>query len=229
VLAEAPAPEAEPAEAHPPSPPERELRDLAATLRDAATSPDPLARLRELATPADDPFSAAAERLRGAAPAPVEDAADFHAARIAPWSAAIERRTARHRHDGLPVRGPVHRGRRPRPARRRRGRRRDRRARRRRGRGVRDPAPADVLVRERPGRYWLTAPDTDGPEARTLAHRVAGAVTDAPAHRDVPLQAAIGLSVCPADGSDAATLEGRAEEGVYAARAAGVRVAGSPG
>jgi hypothetical protein len=47
----APEPSPPEREAHPPSPPERELRDLAATLRDAATAPDPLARLRELATP----------------------------------------------------------------------------------------------------------------------------------------------------------------------------------
>jgi GGDEF domain-containing protein len=215
--------------------PAAHLRDLESTLRDVAASEDPLARLRQLAEEAappraPDPFTAAAARLRDSAGPVIEDGTEFHAARIAPWTAAIDRRLARHRQDGLPFAvlcvelvdvdrlaaadfdGEVARA-----------------LEAAEGAVCATLRPADVLVRERPGRYWLTAPDTDGPEARTLAHRVAGAVTDAPAHRDVPLQAAIGLSVCPADGSDAATLEGRAEEGVYAARAAGVRVAGSPG
>jgi len=86
--------------------------------------------------------------------------------------------------------------------------------------------PADALVRERPGRYWLTTPEADTAEARVLAHRIVAGIAAAPGHRGVPLQAAIGLAACPTDGTDAGELENRAEEGVFAARAAGVRVAG---
>lgn len=224
----APAPAPGPAEAR--SAPERELRDLADALRDAAGAPDPLARLREIAAPLDDPFAAAAARLRETAGPVVEDAADFHAARIAPWSAAIERRVARHRQDGLPFAvlcvevadadrltaadrdGDVTRALELAEA------------------GVcAQLRPADALVRERPGRYWLTAPDTDHAEARTLAHRIATAVAQGPEHRGAPLQAAIGVATCPTDGTDTASLETRADEALYVARAAGVRVAGPLG
>ncbi len=226
-----PTPLRPPGEPAPPLDPAAHLRSLEAALRHVAASDDPLARLRELAReaapaePEADPFSAAAARLRGSAGPAVEDAAEFHAARIAPWTAAIDRRLARHRQDGLPFAvlcvelvdvdrlaaadfdGEVARA-----------------LEAAEGAVCAQLRPADVLVRERPGRYWLTAPDTDGAEARTLAHRVAGAIAGAAAHRDVPLQAAIGLATCPADGADAVILEGRAEEGVFAARAAGVRV-----
>lgn len=157
----------------------------------------------------------------------IEDATEFSARRLAPWTAAIERRLIRHREDRRPFAvlcvelvdvdrlvaadrdGDVTE--------------------------VLEAAeaamcaqlrPADALVRERPGRYWLTTPETDTPEARVLAHRIVAGVAAAPAHRGVPLQAAIGLAACPADGTDAGELENRAEEGVFAARAAGVRVAG---
>jgi len=237
-----PSPPTEPlADARPDDPPpprtdvSAHLRSLEATLREAAASGDPLARLRELAdaaatSPPPDPFSAAAERLRGSAGPVIEDGTDFHAARIAPWTAAIDRRLARHRQDGLPfavlcveiadldrlaaaevddevgealeaAEGAV----------------------------CAQLRPADVLVRERAGRYWLTAPDTDPAEARTLAHRIAAAIAAAPAHRRVPLQAAIGVAACPADATETPALEGRADEGVFAARAAGVRVAGPLG
>jgi GGDEF domain-containing protein len=88
--------------------------------------------------------------------------------------------------------------------------------------------PADVLMRERAGRYWLVAPDTDGDAARSLAHLLAAAVAGVPGHRGAPLEAAVGLATCPADGVDAPALEGCAEEGLFAARAAGIRVAAPP-
>ena len=156
----------------------------------------------------------------------VEDASAYSARRLAPWTAAIERRLIRHREDGLAFSvlcvelvdldrlvasdrdGDVT--------------------------ALLEAAeagmcaqlrPADALVRERPGRYWLTTPETDGDEARVLAHRIVAGVAAAPGHRGAALQAAVGVATCPFDGVDAGELENRAEEGLFAARAAGVRVA----
>jgi GGDEF domain-containing protein len=89
--------------------------------------------------------------------------------------------------------------------------------------------PADALVRERPGRYWLTAPDSTPGDAHTLAHRIAGAVADLPPHRGTPLRLAAGVASCPADAADAAALEELTEQALFAARAAGLPVAGPPG
>jgi GGDEF domain-containing protein len=159
----------------------------------------------------------------------VEDGSDFRAERVAPWTAAIDRRLGRHAADGRPFAvlcvelADVERL----------------------TAGDLDPdttgaledleaavlsqlRPADALVRERAGRYWLTTPDTDAADARALAHRIAGAVAELPPHRGTPLQVAVGVTTCPADGTDAATLEGRAEEGVFSARASGTRVAEPP-
>jgi len=85
--------------------------------------------------------------------------------------------------------------------------------------------PADVLTRERPGRYWLVTPETDGIGARMLAERLAGAVRRAASHRGAPLEVAIGIAVCPEDGREAPGLAVRADIGVYAARAAGQAIA----
>jgi GGDEF domain-containing protein len=85
--------------------------------------------------------------------------------------------------------------------------------------------PADVLTHEAQGRYWLVTPETDAPGARRLAERLARAVRLAAQHRGVPLEVAIGISVCPEDGQDAAALAAHADVGVYAARAAGRSVA----
>ncbi|HEX8121689.1 MAG TPA: hypothetical protein VF549_10550 [Solirubrobacteraceae bacterium] len=158
----------------------------------------------------------------------VEDGSDF-VSRVAPWTAAVERRLQRHSDDGLPFAllcvevADL-----------------DRLVAADRDRDVAKALeaaeaavcaqlrPADVLVRERPGRYWLVAPDTDGDAARSLAHLLAAAVAGVPGHRGAPLEAAVGLAVAPNDGVDAPALEGRAEEGLFAARAAGLRVASSP-
>jgi GGDEF domain-containing protein len=88
--------------------------------------------------------------------------------------------------------------------------------------------PADALIRERPGRYWLTTPDTDGADARALGDRIAAAVDGLPPHRGAPLQVAIGVTACPDDGVQTPALESLAEEALFAARAAGLRVAGPP-
>ena len=155
----------------------------------------------------------------------VEDAGGFHA-RTAPWTSALERRLARHAEDGAPFAllcievADL-----------------DRLVAAERDGEVAlaleaaeaavcaQLRPADVLVRERAGRYWLVAPDTARDDARSLAHVLAAAVAGVPGHRGAPLEAAIGIAACPDDGRDAAALEGRAEEGLFAARAAGVRVA----
>ena len=89
--------------------------------------------------------------------------------------------------------------------------------------------PADVLTREGPGRYWLVTPETDQDGARMLAERLARAVHAGAEHRGVPLQVAIGMAVCPADGQEAAALAARADVGVYAARAAGQATAPADG
>jgi GGDEF domain-containing protein len=85
--------------------------------------------------------------------------------------------------------------------------------------------PADALTRESPGRYWLLAPETDAGSARTLAGRLAQAVRGAASHRGRPLEVAVGIAVCPADGSQAVALATHADIALYAARAAGRPVA----
>jgi GGDEF domain-containing protein len=85
-------------------------------------------------------------------------------------------------------------------------------------------APADLVVRERLGRWWLTSPDRDPIAARDLGTRVAAAI--ARAHLgSAPLSVSIGVAVCPADGESLEALAGRADEGMFAARAAGVALA----
>ncbi len=86
-------------------------------------------------------------------------------------------------------------------------------------------APADSLTRESPGRYWLLAPESDASSARALAGRLAEAVRGAASHRGAPLAVAVGIAVCPVDGSQAAVLAAHADLALYAARAAGRPVA----
>jgi GGDEF domain-containing protein len=81
--------------------------------------------------------------------------------------------------------------------------------------------PADALTRERPGRYWLLAPRTDGPGARALVERIVRAVRSSASHRGAPLEVAVGVAVCPEDGRSASELAAHADVGLYAARAAG--------
>jgi GGDEF domain-containing protein len=83
----------------------------------------------------------------------------------------------------------------------------------------------DTVAAEAPGRCWVVAPDTDGPSARALAEAVALAVARDVEHRGTPLTVSVGLATCPADGTSASELVARADEGVFAARAAGVRLA----
>jgi GGDEF domain-containing protein len=152
-----------------------------------------------------------------------------HAERLLPWTAAIERRLGRQREDGLPFAvlcvelADL-----------------DRLVAADRDHDVvaaleaaeaqilTQLRPADGLVRERAGRYWLTASDTDAGDGRALALRIAAAINGLPPHRGVPLEVAIGVTACPSDGSDARVLEALAEEALFAARAAGVRVSTPP-
>jgi GGDEF domain-containing protein len=86
---------------------------------------------------------------------------------------------------------------------------------------ARELRPADSLTRERPGRYWLLAPQTDGPGAQVLLERIARAVRSSASHRGTPLEVAVGVAVCPEDGLRASELAAHADVGLYAARAAG--------
>ncbi len=84
--------------------------------------------------------------------------------------------------------------------------------------------PADSLMRESPGRYWLLAPETDTVGAKALAARLASGVRQT-THRGAPLQLAVGLAVCPQDGRQARALAAQADIALYAAQASGRAVA----
>jgi GGDEF domain-containing protein len=85
--------------------------------------------------------------------------------------------------------------------------------------------PADAGVRERDGRVWVVAADTSLDVARELAKRIVTAVAEAGELHGAPLRTSIGIATSPPDGDDAASLIAHADEGVYAARAAGVSLA----
>jgi GGDEF domain-containing protein len=80
-------------------------------------------------------------------------------------------------------------------------------------------------VREHPGRLWLVAPKVDPADARVFGERLAAAVMQAASLHGAPLTISIGVAVCPDDGTAADALVAHADEGVFAARAAGVRLA----
>jgi hypothetical protein len=79
------------------------------------------------------------------------------------------------------------------------------------------------LTRERPGRYWLLAPETDRRGAERLAERVRSAVASAVEYRGTPLEVLIGTAACPEDGLQAAGLAAHADVGLSAARSARMR------
>jgi diguanylate cyclase (GGDEF)-like protein len=83
--------------------------------------------------------------------------------------------------------------------------------------------PADQLLREQPGRYWVTAPDTGPTVGRLLAERLAEAAT-ASSHRGAPLAVSIGVAACPEDGESVESLVDRADRALFRARAAGTPV-----
>jgi GGDEF domain-containing protein len=89
----------------------------------------------------------------------------------------------------------------------------------------RELRPADALVRESEGRWWLTASRTDSSGARALAERLARAACATAVHRGQPLGVAVGVAACPAHGEAAATLAAHADVDLYAARSMGRSVA----
>jgi GGDEF domain-containing protein len=84
------------------------------------------------------------------------------------------------------------------------------------------------LTRERPGRYWLLAPDTDRTGARALAERLADALRRLAGDRGASLEVAVGTAACPEDGREAAALAAHADVELYAARSAAATPAGRP-
>jgi len=93
-------------------------------------------------------------------------------------------------------------------------------------RAVRDELrPGDVLGREEDGRLWIVAADLGATGARALAERLADAVAAVPPVQGAALTVSIGLAASPAGGADPDELTARADESLYAARAAGVPIA----
>jgi GGDEF domain-containing protein len=82
--------------------------------------------------------------------------------------------------------------------------------------------PGDVLGREDDGRLWIVAADLGAPGGRALAERLADAVAGVAPLRGAPLTVSIGVAASPADGVEVDGLAARADESLYAARAAGV-------
>ena len=105
---------------------------------------------------------------------------------------------------------------------------------------------AASLTRERPGRYWLLAPETDRLGAQALAARLARALGPVGAaagggdpteqyfaalsarrspprasQQGAPLKLAVGTAVCPGDGQEAAALAGHADVELSAVHVAG--------
>ena len=85
--------------------------------------------------------------------------------------------------------------------------------------------PADTAVHEREGRVWIIAAETTLEAARILAQRIVKAIAEAGELHGAPLRASVGIATSPLDGDDAASLIAHADEGVFAARAAGVSLA----
>jgi GGDEF domain-containing protein len=86
-------------------------------------------------------------------------------------------------------------------------------------------APADVLIRERVGRYWIISPTPKHLAARELGEQLAACVSEFASIGDSPLTASVGLAMYPADGEEPDELAAMAEQGLYAARSAGIRIA----
>lgn len=88
--------------------------------------------------------------------------------------------------------------------------------------------PDDRIAQEGRGRWWLVAPHTDVPGARSLAFRLARAVAAAVSDHDRPLALAIGVAAGAENGASAAELAAHAEAELFSARAAGRPVAAQP-
>jgi GGDEF domain-containing protein len=86
-------------------------------------------------------------------------------------------------------------------------------------------APPSVLGREGDGRSWIVASGLGAGEAGALARRLADAVAAAGPLRGAALTVSIGVASCPPEAPDLDVLAARAEERLFAARAAGVPIA----
>jgi GGDEF domain-containing protein len=82
--------------------------------------------------------------------------------------------------------------------------------------------PGDAIACEDDGRLLIVAVELGATGGRALAERLADAVAGAATLRGAPLSASIGLATSPEDGTDPAALAVRADEALFAARAAGV-------
>jgi GGDEF domain-containing protein len=85
--------------------------------------------------------------------------------------------------------------------------------------------PGDVMGREEDGRLWVVAAELGATGGRALAQRLADAVAAAATLHGAPLTASIGIAASPAEGTEPAALAARADEALFAARAAGVPIA----
>jgi hypothetical protein len=80
--------------------------------------------------------------------------------------------------------------------------------------------PAGELTCERPGRYWLLAPETDASGAGRLAQWIVHTIGGLADRRWAPLEVVVGIAVCPDDGREAAALAAHADLALYAQRPA---------
>ena len=81
--------------------------------------------------------------------------------------------------------------------------------------------PGDALGREEDGRLWVVAAELGASGGGALAERLADAVAAAAAPRGTPLSVSVGIAAAPGDGTDLDDLAARADEALFAARAAG--------
>lgn len=88
---------------------------------------------------------------------------------------------------------------------------------------------AGSFTRERPGRCWLVAPETDVVGAELLAERLERALAARSSHRGASLEVALGTAVCPQQGREASALAAHADLGLYAARSRAHAPVGAPG
>jgi GGDEF domain-containing protein len=79
------------------------------------------------------------------------------------------------------------------------------------------------------GRCWVIAPGAPRERAPALASQIAAAVREAANWRGAPLAASAGVAVLGEDGDDAGALIAVAEEGMFAAAAAGIEIARGTG
>ena len=85
--------------------------------------------------------------------------------------------------------------------------------------------PGGSLTRERAGRYWLLARETDGLASKMFAERLVRSLRGVVRRRGMALPFAVGMAVCPEDGRDAAALAAHADVGACDARSAGRSIA----